>query len=98
MLFCRESPTVPFGGEVGEDEIVFPGDGVPEQAGGVQVYVSPDVGLTVFDRVTVELFNVPVLVDPQFVVVVLLLKSVLAFPLKPISIDLVVALVGPCIL
>jgi hypothetical protein len=49
VLFCRESPTVPFGGDVDEDEIVFPGDGVPEQAGGVQVYVSPDVGLTVFD-------------------------------------------------
>jgi hypothetical protein len=98
VLFCRESPTVPFGGEVDEDEIVFPGDGVPEQAGGVQVYVRPDVGLTVFDRVTVELFNVPAVVDAQFVVVVLLLKLVFVLPLKPISNVLAVALVGPCIL
>jgi hypothetical protein len=40
------------------------------------VYVNPDVGLTVLERVTVELFNVPAVVDAQFVVLVLLLKLV----------------------
>ena len=98
MLFCRESPTVPFGGDVDEDEIVFPGDGVPEQADGVQVYVNPEAGFTVLERDTVEVFNVPAVVDAQFVVVVLLLKLVFVLPLKPISNVLAVALVGPCIL
>ena len=87
MVFCSERFTVPFGGDVNEEESVFPGFGVPEQTGitgGVQVYVSPEVGLTVLDNVTVELFNVPVVVDDQFVVVVLLLKLVFEVPLKPI--------------
>ena len=87
MVFCSERFTVPFGDVVNEEESVFPGFGVPEQTGitgGVQVYINPEVGFTVFESVTVELFNVPEVVDDQFVVVVLLLKSVFALPLKPI--------------
>ena len=78
--FCNERFTVPLGAvTVGEEEIVLPGVGVPEQAettGGVQVYVNPEVGLTVLERDTVEVFNVPAVVDDQFVVVVLLLNAV----------------------
>ena len=86
-MFCIERFTVPFGGDVNEEESVFPGFGVPEQTGitgGVQVYVNPAVGLTVLESVTVEVFNVPAVVDDQFVVVVLLLKSAFKLPLKPI--------------
>lgn len=65
--------------------------------GGLQVYFVPEVGLTVLDNVTDELFNVPAEVDPQFVVDNLLLKSVLADPLNPISNVVAVVLVGPFI-
>ena len=101
VVFCSERFTVPFGGVVNDEESVFPGFGVPEQTGitgGVHVYINPEVGLTVLESVTLELFKVPAVVDAQFVVVVLLLKSVFEDPLKPTSNVLAVALVGPCIL
>ena len=40
------------------------------------MYVNPEAGLTVLERDTVEVFNVPAVVDAQFVVVVLLLNAV----------------------
>ena len=56
VAFCSERFTVPLGAvTVAEEAIVLPGVGVPEQTGitgGVQVYVSPEVGLTVFESVT----------------------------------------------
>jgi hypothetical protein len=80
VAFCSERFTVPLGAAtVAEEESVFPGFGVPEQTGitgGVQVYVKPDAGLTVLESVMVEVFNVPAVVDDQFVVVVLLLNAV----------------------
>ena len=53
-------------------------------ADGVHVKVLPEAGFTVLDKVTVEVFAVPAVVPFQVVVLVLLLKSVFAEPLRPI--------------
>ena len=80
VAFCSERFTVPLGAVTdAEEAIVLPGVGVPVHTvatGGVQVYVKPDAGLTVLESVTVDVFNVPAVVDAQFVVVVLLLNAV----------------------
>ena len=61
--------------------------------GGVHVNVLPGTGgVTVFNMVHLLVFNGPVVVAFQSVVVVLLLKSVAALPPKPTSAVLVVVL------
>ena len=105
VLISHSYPFVGNDGDAAQDKLADVGDVYDTdkdpgatQEGGVQVYVNPEAGLTVFDRDTVELFNVPAVVDVQFVVVVLLLKLEFELPLKPISNVLAVALTGPCIL
>ena len=61
-----------------------------KQLGGDQVKERPDAGKIVEVSVEVEVFNVPAVVAAQLVVVVLLLKSVFAPPLKPTCVVILV--------